>query len=761
MPPRPENRSPEGSPEPVANTTAEQMAKLQDEMRSAAAMAALTGGSNKDNEEFSEGGDQGGDLEGLGDDEWEAGRQKKAQDEADQLQYFLDQQAANNLNKADPFIPTRRKSSKTYSKKGKAKASSRPITPKLSPDSRRAGLKKLLKTDEEEWSDDEVEEEPINPYQTKGKAKKKLESLYRSLASSKRNPAKRQRSPNEFAVLKRSRVDPPLLQSSKNESAILKGRPFQPKAKITSTVDMPSYVVINKLRNSMYVPMWHFTQEGIIAGRARDANVSYAAGATLSKLLDTLGTNTKLIDHRKEDSQLIDHRKEDSQLSFQEMTSAFQIFKKVMAKVVAEADEEVKEWLLIEKLGFEAMWEMLQEHSFLHKEIGWPWLAKYVEKFRVEYYNSPHGRRPDPSEWSDDVWKLVKDEVDLERTTGKPTHAAPATTLRHRRRIHITIIRDPRITTGLLITTDPRMVVVTTDPRMPVAISKTLALEAISKVAGPFSKAPRPTNRGATVHALSAVQSSVTTSKPATGLPRVVTSMPSAMPGSSSAVLRMAPSSATDTTYLEGATSPLPTASLDSTSAPCVESLTTAARLVPSASPLKPEGFKLLIERYDLSHAFPNMVRDLEQGFDFGIPPVRATVVQKNHCSLQEDLMVLHGILLKEMEAGRVVGPFTKEKVEEMVGPFQTSPLGLVPKPGGKWRMIQDFSSPRRGEVAAINAYIDSDEFVCGWDGYVAMVDQVSVSVFLNHHPHHIRAQSSEQWLPSIIIICNSKSYDK
>ncbi|KAE8241337.1 hypothetical protein A4X03_0g8171 [Tilletia caries] len=122
------------------------------------------------------------------------------------------------------------------------------------------------------------------------------------------------------------------------------------------------------------------------------------------------------------------------------------------------------------------------------------------------------------------------------------------------------------------------------------------------------------------------------------------------------------------------------------------------------------------------------MVRDLEEGFSFGIPPIRVTTVNPNHAEAEEDLDILQEIVDREVDVGRVLAPLSLEEVEERLGCFQTSPLGLVPKPGGKFRMIQDFSFPRKAgpeAAASINAYIDSDEFVCGWDGFTAMVDQI------------------------------------
>ena len=55
--------------------------------------------------------------------------------------------------------------------------------------------------------------------------------------------------------------------------------------------------------------------------------------------------------------------------------------------------------------------------------------------------------------------------------------------------------------------------------------------------------------------------------------------------------------------------------------------------------------------------------------------------------------------------------------LEALIGPFQTSPIGLTPKPNSaKFCMIQDLSFPRNHpSIASINAGIDSDEFPTLW----------------------------------------------
>ncbi|KAE8180636.1 hypothetical protein CF328_g9100, partial [Tilletia controversa] len=145
--------------------------------------------------------------------------------------------------------------------------------------------------------------------------------------------------------------------------------------------------------------------------------------------------------------------------------------------------------------------------------------------------------------------------------------------------------------------------------------------------------------------------------------------------------------------------------------------------LAPVSSPLRSEGLKTLLERYNLLSAFLELMEGLEKGFNFGIPPITVTRTPPNHKSATSDLKTLNSAIEKEIGLGRACGPYTKEEVEDLIGPFQTSPLGLVPKPNGKWRMVQDFSYPRKGDYPAINNYIASDEFVCAWHGYWDFVD--------------------------------------
>ena len=66
-----------------------------------------------------------------------------------------------------------------------------------------------------------------------------------------------------------------------------------------------------------------------------------------------------------------------------------------------------------------------------------------------------------------------------------------------------------------------------------------------------------------------------------------------------------------------------------------------------------------------------------------------------------------------------------RNKLEADLGPFQTSPISLVPKTSktGKNRAVHNFSHPHSPlpEASSIDSYIDSDNFPCTW-GTFAMV---------------------------------------
>ena len=79
------------------------------------------------------------------------------------------------------------------------------------------------------------------------------------------------------------------------------------------------------------------------------------------------------------------------------------------------------------------------------------------------------------------------------------------------------------------------------------------------------------------------------------------------------------------------------------------------------------------------------------------------------------------------MLAGRYSRPFKPDELQSIIGPFRTSPLGLVPKPASDdLRLIQDLSFPRDGfPVPSVNSGIDASLSPTEWgtfDDTAAMI---------------------------------------
>ncbi|KAE8186640.1 hypothetical protein CF335_g7386, partial [Tilletia laevis] len=144
--------------------------------------------------------------------------------------------------------------------------------------------------------------------------------------------------------------------------------------------------------------------------------------------------------------------------------------------------------------------------------------------------------------------------------------------------------------------------------------------------------------------------------------------------------------------------------------------------LAGKGQPLSSEGFASALKQYGLLDAFQTTVDGPRDGFDFGVPRINKTITPPNHASARDNRQALNNFAAKEVEKGRWAGPYSKNEVERIVGPFQSSPLGIIPKPNGKVRLIQDFSHPKKEKAKcslaynSIKAYIESDEFLTGWD---------------------------------------------
>ena len=86
--------------------------------------------------------------------------------------------------------------------------------------------------------------------------------------------------------------------------------------------------------------------------------------------------------------------------------------------------------------------------------------------------------------------------------------------------------------------------------------------------------------------------------------------------------------------------------------------------------------------------------RGFRIGFDYGL--CQCTRALRNMKSVSEHREVVEEYIRGEVEAGRVMGPFSREVFPGV----QVSPFGVIPKSEpGKWRLIIDLSAPKGSSV--------------------------------------------------------------
>jgi hypothetical protein len=116
---------------------------------------------------------------------------------------------------------------------------------------------------------------------------------------------------------------------------------------------------------------------------------------------------------------------------------------------------------------------------------------------------------------------------------------------------------------------------------------------------------------------------------------------------------------------------------------------------------------------------FPDVPISLRRGFDMGVhSPPSFTYTPPNHNSAisYPDHVLSH--IHKELSLRRYSGPFSRSRLEALIGPFRTSPLGTVLKSldSTDRRIVQDLSFPRNDpSLSSVNSQINIDDFRCDW----------------------------------------------
>lgn len=144
--------------------------------------------------------------------------------------------------------------------------------------------------------------------------------------------------------------------------------------------------------------------------------------------------------------------------------------------------------------------------------------------------------------------------------------------------------------------------------------------------------------------------------------------------------------------------------------------------------------FARLLDKHNLTSAYPLLVDNLTSGFPLGnLPPLEMTVIIKNHPSVAENLDIVWEYIHTELEERRMSGPYTQRDVERILrGPFYCSPFIVATQDQGlgnppKRRVCRNLSKgdPLSG-LGSVNSFIDKDDFPTRFDMAANIADMVS-----------------------------------
>ena len=136
-------------------------------------------------------------------------------------------------------------------------------------------------------------------------------------------------------------------------------------------------------------------------------------------------------------------------------------------------------------------------------------------------------------------------------------------------------------------------------------------------------------------------------------------------------------------------------------------------------TPFLPDMWEKMLNDISPFNPFPDVPIGMRFSFDMGVktPPIHTyTPPNHNSASSYPDDVLSH--IHNELSLGRYSGPFSRSRLEALIGPFRTSPLGTVPKSFDSTdrRIVQDLSFPRNDPtLSSVNDQISIDEFRCDW----------------------------------------------
>ena len=126
--------------------------------------------------------------------------------------------------------------------------------------------------------------------------------------------------------------------------------------------------------------------------------------------------------------------------------------------------------------------------------------------------------------------------------------------------------------------------------------------------------------------------------------------------------------------------------------------------LSPPSTPIVIPNLSTELENHPNQKFASDLLHDLQWGCRLGYTGPRAPRVTPNLKSASLHPQAVSDALAKEVSRGHTAGPFQEPPLQNL----QCSPLGVVPKKDGTWRIIMDLSSPHGSSV---NDFIPKDTY--------------------------------------------------
>ena len=150
-------------------------------------------------------------------------------------------------------------------------------------------------------------------------------------------------------------------------------------------------------------------------------------------------------------------------------------------------------------------------------------------------------------------------------------------------------------------------------------------------------------------------------------------------------------------------------------------------RKLQALTPYRAQVWETLLVNANLLEKYPLLPKNICSGFIINIPNIITTQTPPNKLTINEFLPQFKKIINLELFKQRYIGPFSHITTESLIGPFQTSPFSIIPKPRKPdcFHLIQNFSFPHDATSIhsnpSINSILNPDNLPTTWGTFTVI----------------------------------------